>query len=417
MNSKTQQWQAPDRPQWLSALNSEGAGMNLSAIVPLDEVSLLNSAKAETALNDFGDELWREPFQILIKALEEEAELHLMGRIMARSDLLTWLKNRLLITQTLKQHPQILEQEIEQPLFIFGLPRSGTSILFELLSQDDNYGVPQMWEAMIPCPPPQSSSYASDPRVERVHHQVTQWGRVVPEFNTMHEMGGRIPAECGLITANTFISDHIASLHQTPSYSAFFASADLTPVYQYHKNILKILQWKNPRQRWLLKAPEHQNHLDTLLKVYPDAQLIQTHRDPIKSMASSTNLLGSLYWMRSDKAFDSTAFEDIILGQATASRLEHVMGQRENGVVPESSIADSRYQDLINDPMKCIEGIYQHFNLELRDSTRDAMLAYLANKPKGKFGAHNYQVDQGSVSKERAYFDRYQRHYNVPNEV
>ena len=409
-------WTAPPHPDWLAAMNREGSYFNLPAVVPLDEDSLLQHACKTTGLSDFGDELWREPFSVLVKALEEEAQLTLMGRLMARNDVILWLSTRLQVTATLKRHPEILEEEIVAPLVIVGLPRSGTSILFELLSQDPEVGVPLMWEALQPCPPPESSSYESDPRIQQADQLFTQWNRVAPEFTSMHEMRGDIPAECGLLMAGCFISDHNASLHQTPSYSAWCAQADFLPVYQYHKTILQILQWKNPRKRWLLKAPEHQVHLEILLQVYPDARIVQTHRDPLKCMSSTTSLMGTLYSMRSDQAFNAQIFENIIMGDATAQRLERVIQQRESGLVPAANIADSRYQDLMDDPMACIEQTYQYFGMALTDDARGRMLAYLNAKPKGKHGVHQYQVDE-KRSKDRQLFRRYQELYKVPDEI
>ncbi len=415
-NKMTPDWTPSPHPAWVSQLNREGDYFNLPAVVPLDEYSLLAHAQNHTGLKDFGDDGWREPFVVLLKALETEAQLSLMGRLMARSDILHWLCSRLQVVDTLKRQPEILDEEINEPMFIVGVPRSGTSILFELLSQDPDVGVPLMWEALQPCPPPQASSYHSDPRIEVADKLFTQWGRVAPQFNTMHEMRGDIPAECGLIMAGTFISDHIASLHQTPSYSAWYAQADKEPVYRYHKTVLQILQHKNPRKRWLLKAPEHQVHLEDLLKVYPDARIVQTHRDPIKCMASATSLMGTLYHMRSDQPFNAAMFENIIMGEATAQRLEKVMDQRETGIVPQTNITDSRYQDLMDDPMQCIHRIYQHFGLTLSDIAKKRMLDYLAKKPKGKFGSHAYQIDK-TRQKEREMFRRYQAHYGVPDEV
>ena len=408
-------WTAPPHPDWVAAINREGTYFNLPAVVPLDEASLLAEAERATGLSDYGDDLWREPFGVYIKSLEEEAQLTLMGRLMARNDVILWLSTRLRVTDLLKRHPEILDEEIKAPMFIVGLPRSGTSILFELLWQDPAVGVPLMWEALQPCPPPEAETYASDPRIEQAHHLFTQWSRVAPEFAGMHEMRGDIPSECGLLMAGTFISDHNASLHQTHSYSAWLASADYLPVYEYHKQILQILQWKNPRERWLLKAPEHQVHLDTLLEVYPDARIVQTHRDPLKCMASTTSMMGTLYYMRSDAPFNAEMFENIIMGEATAQRLEHVMKQRESGVVPAHNIADSRYQDLMDDPIACIERTYTHFGMTLTDIARARMLDYLAEKPRGKFGAHTYEVDEAR-SGERVLFARYQAAYNVPNE-
>lgn len=416
MNADDPLWVPPPHPRWLEAVNREGDHFDLVAVVPLDEESLLQHAQRATGLRDFGDDLWREPFSVLTKSLEEEAQLTLMGRLMARSDIILWLSARLGVVDILKKHPEILEEEITSPMVIAGLPRSGTSILFELLSQDPDVGVPLMWEALQPCPPPEAATYTTDSRIARADHLFTQWNRVAPEFASMHEMRGDIPAECGLLMAGTFISDHIAALHQTHSYAAWCADADYLPVYRYHKTVLQILQWKNPRKRWLLKAPEHQVHLDTLLEVYPDARIVQTHRDPIKCMASATSLMGTLYHMRSDQDFNAQLFDNIIMGEATARRLEHVIEQREQGIVPAVNIADSRYQDLMNDPLSCIERIYAHFGMSLAANARQRMQDCLVNKPKGKFGQHDYNVDEAKA-KDRPMFRRYQELYNVPDEV
>jgi Sulfotransferase family len=396
-------------------MNREGSYLNLPAVVPLDEASLLQHACSTTGLDDFGDELWREPFRVLLKSLEEEAQLTLMGRLMARSDIIMWLSTRLKVTDALNKYPQILDEQIVAPMVIVGLPRSGTSILFELLSQDPDVGVPLMWEALQPCPPPDAATYTTDARIAQADKLFTQWSRVAPEFASMHEMRGDIPAECGLLMAGTFISDHIAALHQTHSYSAFCVEADFLPVYQYHKTILQILQWQNPRPRWLLKAPEHQVHLDTLLQVYPDARIVQTHRDPIKCMASTTSLMGTLYSMRSDQPFNAQLFDNIIMGEATAQRLEQVIKQREEGIVPAANITDSRYQDLMDDPMACIAGIYNHFGMALSGEAQARMQAYLAAKPQGKFGQHSYAVD-AARSRDRPMFKHYQQLYDVPSE-
>ena len=409
-------WSAPGHPDWLSAMNREGSYLNLCAVVPLDEDSLLQHACLATGLDDFGEDLWREPFRILVRSLEAEAQLTLMGRLMARNDIILWLSTRLQVTDTLKRHPEILQEDITAPMVIAGLPRSGTSILFELLSQDPDVGVPLMWEALQPCPPPKRASYTTDSRIEQADNLFTQWNRVAPEFASMHEMRGDIPAECGLLMAGTFISDHIASLHQTPSYSAWCIEADFLPAYHYHKKILQILQWKNPRKRWLLKAPEHQVHLDTLLQVYPDVRIVQTHRDPIKCMASTASLIGTLYYMRSDQPFNSQLFDNIILGDATARRLGHVIDQREKGIVPAANIADSRYQDLIDDPIACISRIYAHFDMTLSEQAMTCMQEYLRDKPKDKFGQHTYKVDD-SRARDRLLFKRYQTLYNVPDEL
>ncbi|MFK8018610.1 MAG: sulfotransferase [Pseudomonadales bacterium] len=403
----------PTQPQWVQQANAEGDYINLRTVLPLNIGSLVSDAKRNTGLHDFGEDYWREPLQILCKDLDTVAELTLLGRVAARSDLLIWLENRLRIIDLIQRHPEIAEQEIAAPMFIVGLPRSGTSILFEVLAQDPEVGVPLMWEAMFPFPPPEAASYETDPRIEKAHSMFTQWQRLVPEFASVHEMGGQIPAECGLLMSSSFISDHVASMQMTDNYGAWHASADLTPAYEWHKTILQVLQWKNPRSRWLLKAPAHQNYLDLLLKTYPDASIVQTHRDPIKCMASASNLMACIYKMRSNRDFDAVAFENILMGVPTAQRLEKVMQQRADGIVPEARICDSHYYDLLQDPIANVEKIYGHFGMNLSTAAKTNMLEYLADKPQGKFGKHSYESD---VS-ERHFFEKYQQHYGVPSEA
>jgi hypothetical protein len=411
-------WQPPPGVEWVERLNAEGAGMDPVTLVPLDADSLVATVVRATGLEDFGEPGWEEPFRVLTAALDAEAELSLMGRLMTRADLLVFLQNRLHIEDWYRRHPEIDDEEIREPLFILGLPRSGTSILFELLAQDPAFAVPETWMLYYSCPPPALAG-AEDiaARVERTHHRVMQWSRVVPAYGAMHEMGGRIPSECGMIMAGCFLSDHWSALHQTPSYDVWIATHGWEMAYRYHARVLKLLQWRAPRRRWLLKAPNHLGHLPTLFATYPDARVVQTHRDPLKCMASATNLLGCLYRMRSDRPFDSAAFEDLIMGEPTAARLDNATRLRDSGALPAARIVDSRYQDLMDDPLATLRGLYGRLGMDFGAEQEARMQAYLAAKPRGKFGKHRYEEgDEGLRNRERALFRAYQARYGVPDE-
>ena len=409
-------WHPPERPDWVQRLNAEGRCLDIRSVVPLDEESLCGSAMRSTGLHDFGDERWRQPFRILIAALDAEAELTLTGRLMARSDLLIALANRLEITELFRTHPQVAEEKIEKPVFITGLARSGTSFLYEILAQDPDARVPLSWEALLPCPPPTPETYETDPRIERAHQLITQSNRVVPEFASVHELSARLPWECGLIMMNSFISDFYLASYHIPSYAAWVQRDSWAYAYEYHRQVLQVLQWKHRRRHWLLKAPNHQEHLPTLLAVYPDARLIQTHRDPIVCMSSVTSLLGYLTWMRSDRPFDASAFERIMIGAGLADRLEQVTALRDSGAIPAASIADVLYQELLDDPIRVVRSIYAHFGMPLSEQTVGRMVDYVRSKPQDKFGKHVYTV-AASTARERPLFERYQRRYHVPSEV
>ena len=415
---ETIDWTPPARPEWLARVNDEGRGMDIASVIPLGARELIETAMAKTGLSNFGDDDWREPFEILVASLEKEAELNLFGRLMTRSDLLIWLEERLQIEEAFRQHPEIDDEVVDAPVFIVGQPRSGTSILFELLSADRRFGAPMNWEIMFPCPPPQAATYRSDPRIAKAHHLLTQWHRVAPSFLSMHELGATIPNECKVAMNCTFVSDNLTGLFQVPGYYAWLAQADLTGAYVYYKRMLKLLQWRNPRAHWLLKSPSHTESLPVLFKVFPDARVVYTHRDPLKARASVTNLLGTLYWMRSDKPFDAASFERVLTPEAYAFSLDRVIDQIETGEVPRSQIHDFLFADLMRDPLAALTQLYGKLDLSFPEQARQAVTDYLAHKPPGKFGKNVYTVgDSALIARARALFARYQRFHGVPDEV
>ncbi|HQR04904.1 MAG: sulfotransferase [Proteobacteria bacterium] len=412
-------WQPPPRPEWLLRFNAEGQHSDLRSLVPLRADELIATACRTTGLSDFGDDRWREPFEVLLKSLDEEAELHYFGRLMTRNDLLIWLQALLGVQAAFTTHPEIAEERIDRPVVIAGLSRSGTSILFELMSRDPRFGSPRHWEMMFPCPPPEQATYDSDPRIERCQHLITQWNRVTPTYATMHEMDARLPNECIIAQSPTFVSEYIPFLFQVPAYMAWLGShADWEYPYQFYRKLLQLWQWRNPRQHWLLKAPSHLNYLPTLFKVFPDARVLLTHRDPLQAQASVTNLAGTFYWMRSDKPLDVAAFEGLLSPQHMAARLERVIDWIEDGIIPRAQCASSRYADLIDDPLAALRKVYLQIGLPLDADVEARMASYLAGKPKGKFGAHAYSVgDAAQVARARTHFARYQRYFNVPDEA
>jgi len=404
----------------LHRLNALGRDLLASgaAVVPLDEAGLLAEARRNTRLDDFGDDSFREPLLVLLESLENEARLTLMGRILVRSDLLNLLENRLQIEDTIAREPEIAEAPVDGPIFIVGLPRSGTSILHELLAQDPAHRVPLSWEARFPCPPPETASYDDDPRIERCDHIFTFWNELVPAYKTMHEMGGRIPCECIWLTAHSFVSEEFLGRQQVPSYAVWLAGADLAPAYAYHRRMLQLLQWRHPAERWMLKAPSHMAALDFLLSEYPDARIIMTHRDPLQTMGSTASILSALSWMRSDEA----DLEQIKLGfggEGMAHRLAQAMAVRDRPDVDASRFFDVRYADLLQDPIGTIGAAYSHFGLALGDAVSSRMSEYLHHKPKGKHGAHHYAFEDldMDLASERARFADYQKRFDVPSEV
>ncbi len=411
-------WTPPERPEWVRQIIDEGRHMDIESLVPLEASELMDTATRNTGFDDFGSDEWREGFDVFIKSVNEEADLHLLGRLMTRSDILRWLEARLGIEAAYAQHPEIEDEIIDSPVVVTGLPRSGTSILFELLAQDDQFGSPRNWEIMFPYPPPEAASYETDPRIERCEHLVTQWNRVAPSYASMHEMGANIPNECIVAMSCTFLSENLPGQYQIPGYNEWYYQQELDYAYAYYKRMLKVLQWKHPRRHWLLKAPSHLGNLPVLLRNFPDARVVISHRDPLVAQASVTSLLGTLYWMRSNQDFDASAFESLMTPEAGSARLDGVVELLESGEVPKDRVSHVLYAQLVQQPLDTLQRLYTDMGLPFSDNSRQAMHKYLAQKPQGKFGKHLYEGDdEQERNRKRALFQRYQQYFGVPDET
>ncbi len=411
-------WQPPARPEWLGTFNAESEGMDIERLVPLEADELISTARQATGFSDFGSDEWREPFEVLLHSIREEAELHFFGRLMTRSDILTWLQALLGIEAAFNEHPEIADQKVDEPVFITGLPRSGTSILFELMSEDEQFGSPRHWELMFPYPPPERQSYHTDPRIDRCQHLVTQFNRVAPTYATMHEMDAQLPNECIIGQACSFISEYIPFLFQVPSYIDYlYTQGNWKYSYSTYKRMLQVLQFRNPRRHWLLKAPSHLNYLPTLFDVFPDARVVMTHRDPLYAQASVTDLAGTFFWMRSDKPMDVSAFEALLAPEQMAAQLDRVVGWIDSKAIPTARCSHSLYADLIAKPDRALRKVYDQLDLELSDRTLANMQSYLADKPQAKFGKHRYSVgDREAILLKRRHFARYQNYFSIPSE-
>jgi hypothetical protein len=407
-------WRPGPRPDWVQALHTVAD----PAWIRLDADELLAEASARAGgLTDFGDADFEEPYRIFVRALDAEAQLHAVGRLIARSDVVNWLENRLALADWRRRRPEIAREAVDAPLFITGLPRTGTSILHELLAQDPAHRVPLHWEVRHPAPPPGADDDAA--RVARAERQVQLWNHVVPEYRVMHELGAKLPVECIQLTAHSFRSEELMGRHQVPSYAAWYAGCDLAPAYRFHRGMLQHLQSGGRRgERWVLKAPSHLPALPTLLAVYPDARVVVTHRDPLKILPSVASILYSTAYVRSD-AVDPKAMLGWFTGETCRGLLDGMTAFRDEGAAPDARFHDLRYADLVASPLDTIGALYDAFGLRLSAEAEARMRAYLAAKPRGKHGAHRYDFAATGFSRaaERERFRGYQERYGVPSEV
>ena len=417
---RTQQWQPPPRPEWVRRCNEEGSYLDLKSVVPLDENSLISRARANTGLSDFGDDDWYEPFQKLLKSYEEEASFHLLGRLMARSDIILYLQARLQVEDTYKKHPEIDAEQIVNPIVIVGQGRSGTSGLLNLLAKDPENGTLTTWEAYFPCPPPERASYRSDPRIEKADKLITQWNRVVPEMPSVHEFSGEIPTETIQLHCMSFQSPAwFSMLGPAPSYVEYMIKRGIVPALRYEKRVLKLLQWQNPRKHWVLKAAgDFTCHMPDIISVYPDVTLVWSHRDPIKAMSSAVNTLGCLAWTHTDHPFQGSTFQHVTDPDTCAAMLCAPIEEIERNPELRKRLCNVQYLDFLRTPLQVVERIYATSGRKVSEAGRAAMLKYMDEYPRTIRPAHKYDVGSAErVARERPAFKRYQDYFNVPSEV
>lgn len=393
--------------------------MDIGSVVPLDENSLIAAAQRATNLSDFGGDEWVEPFRVLIRSLNEESNLNLMGRLWARHEILLLLEARLRIEDTYKQHPEIDDQNIVQPIIVLGQGRSGTSYLQNLITENPENKSLLLWEAMFPAPPPEAATYYTDPRIDIADRIADRWNRVTPTMESMHEWKARLPQECCQIMALTFRAPSwLGLLGQVPSYDRYMMTQDYKPALDYHKRVLKLLQWKNPRAHWILKDTQHMDRLGLVLQTYPDACFVWAHRDPVRAFASVVSLIGTTQWGRSNYPFSVGGFEFVTDLSFSAARLNSVIDQLEAGVVPPGQLHNVLYQDLVKRPVETVEAMYRTFNIPLSHVGRQAIADYVVANPRDKRPPHKVAMgNEEAVAKAREAYQRYQTYFDIPNEI
>jgi hypothetical protein len=406
------------KPFAVRALNHVGGALRAVGLplVRLDAATLMAQAERATGLGDYGDDRFREPLACLIAALESEARMTFLGRMIAQRDLVRLLENRLQMQRVFAEHPEITRGEIRRPLFILGLPRTGTTILHELMAQDPANRVPMSWEAHRPFPPPERATYETDPRIAEIDAHFAQVDRILPGFKRMHAMGARLPQECVALTAHEFATMIYHTTHDVPSYQGWLEANDLRWVYASHRRQLQYLQWHCPAERWVLKSPAHLWFLDTLLAEYPDACIVQTHRDPLKVVASLCSLVTLLRSMASDDIDPPALAADWTVRLAAA--LQQSLDARRRGALPPERVFDIHLSEFVGNEIAVIRRLYEHLGWTFSAEADRRMRAYLATHPRDRHGAHRYRLaDSGlDLAHERRRYADYQDYFRIAAE-
>ena len=363
---------------------------------------------------DFGDGAgWRDGLARVADGLAHQARLSPLGVEIACGDILRALTNRLQIVAHRAANPEVAAGEIIRPIIIVGQPRTGTTILYDLLAQDPELRPPLTWEVDYPCPPPQPETYHDDPRIAQTQATLEMSEQIIPGFLKFHPMGARVGQECVRIFAGEFTSMIFSVQYRLPVYYRWLLyDADHAPAYRFHRIFLQHLQSGVPGQ-WLLKSPAHLWQLDTLVDQYPDALIVQTHRDPLNVISSITALTGVLRRMASDETdlaeCAAQSYEEIVVG------LDRSLALRDK--LPAAQVTDVLFADFMRDPWATIAVIYQRLGRELRPDTEQRMRDFLASHPgDGGRGRYTWADTCLDAREVRERVRGYQEHFGVPTE-
>jgi hypothetical protein len=379
-------------------------------LLPLDPEVMVDLAIKTTGLSDFGeDTTFLEGLNVLVRSLDGESELNIVGRGMLRDYIQRLLTNRLKIVRDFKQYPEIEDVEIKRPLFIVGFPRTGSTMLQRLLARDTEARSLQTWEMLHPSPPPEAVTYFTDRRIRIVERKLKQLNWMAPELAIAHEMVAGEPEECISLLQSSFVTFAFELLARMPSYRAWLADQDHRISYRFYRKQLQMLQWRNPKDHWVLKSPFHLLATEALMDVFPDATIIQTHRDPMKVLPSMCSLFNVMHQLTSDRA------DPLKLGPSMVSLLgggnDRTIDIRERS--GDSKFIDVAYKDLVKNPLGTVQKIGEKYGHPITPAGLAEMKYWINTNPQHKRGVHQYTLEEFGLNAEivNRQFGRYSERF------
>ncbi len=363
-----------------------------------DSSSLIDAARTETGLDAFGEGDFESGLEVLTRSLAEQATLNDLGRAVWRHRLHGLLVQRLRVEDWYARHPEIDAQAIPAPIFIVGLPRTGTTALSHLLARDPAIRSLRVWESAEPTPPPESATQHSDPRIARAEAQIAALQQMSPRLASMHEDTPTGPTEHQDLLGMSFRTNHFLGMAWLPDYACWWQGCDMVDAYRYHRRVLKLLQWRCPPTSWHLKSPSDSFALAAIVRVYPDARFVMTHRDPARVLGSVCSLIATVQEMTGERP-DPRALGASELHAWTLA-VERTLAVRD--ALAEDRFVDLHFDALVDDPLAAIETVYVGLGMKPSDDARAAMRAHVDANPHGRHGEHRYALadwglDEGVV--------------------
>jgi hypothetical protein len=354
----------------------------------LDVDELEAAARQQTGLSDFGDGYYREGLERLVASMNDEADLTDSGELMQRIRLVALLAARLGVEDTYREYPEIDEEQVEGPVFVIGLPRTGTTALSQLLAADPQFRSLRLWESGSPVPPPEAATQHTDPRIAATEAGLALMNEAFPLMQTMYHSEATTATECQDLMGMSFRTVHFDGSARLPSYMAWVINCDMRGTYEYHRRVLRLLQWHCPPRLWHLKTPVHMFALGALLAAHPNARFVWSHRDPAKVLGSVCSLV---HYTRS---WSSSRDDTAQLGPEMTDRwweaVRRAMDFRAR--IGEERFADVAFPSLQTDPVGALAASYDHIGVPFSDQSRAAVAHWARHHEPGSHGLHSYAL-------------------------
>ncbi|MDR3419327.1 MAG: sulfotransferase [Nevskia sp.] len=367
----------------------------------ISESMLEEASRLAGGLTDFGDDSFRGGLARMCESLNGEAKLSDTGRYLFWQKFVGQLVNRLRIEDYFKRHPEIAAERVAPPVVIVGLPRTGTTKLHRLLACDPRFYWMAFWESYYPVPFTGESLEHPDQRIAKARGDVDLMVKAMPHLNAIHPMNADLADEEFMLMEHSFLCG-LNAYADVPGYMAWLDRQDQTPPYRFLQRTLQFLQWQKRKrgivaERWVLKAPHHLLRMDTLLRVFPEAKVIQTHRDPVQSIPSIASFIHTLWGIYSDRADPVTAGRD--WNDTMKRALEHTMHLREQ--LPADRFFDVRFKDTVQRPLEVARQVYAFLGLPMSAALEGRMRDWLAEGEKTRHGKHEYPPEKFGLSAEQ----------------
>ncbi|MCY3965660.1 MAG: sulfotransferase [Acidobacteria bacterium] len=408
-------YERPYRPLPVALLNAVGrAARRLGATGRLDVDRMVAKARRRTGLSSFGDEWFMEPLSVLVRSINEEADLTFLGRLIQRRRIEGALATRLRVEELLRRRPEIRDIDLGPIIVIAGLQRTGTTTLHRLIASHPEMRAVEAWEGLNPLPLPREEPGDPHARIRQALIAEKAIAYLAPAFFAVHPAEHDAPEEDVLLLDVSFMSQSAEATMHVPAYSRWLEDQDHTRAYEEFRTLLQVLHWQRPRRHWVLKTPHHMEYMDVALEVFPTATVVRTHRDPLKSIPSFCSMVAHGRGLFSDRVDPKEIGAHWF---AKTCRLVELTARVREAADPRRFV-DVSYVDLVDNPMAVLGKVYQRAGIPFGPDALKAAERTASRNVQHRYGRHVYEPESFGLNREviEQGMAAYRKRHSIPRE-